>query len=284
MSKHPKARPARGNRAFSLVELLVVIGIIAVLIGILLPALTKARESSNRTICLSNLRQLGTALREYAIRYNDQVPIGFINNQKMWNYLANFSRTGGSSVILLGLLNEAKLLTAPKTFYCPSEINDQWTLLANNNAWPFTTGPQSSVRDTRLGYGTRPIVNWVAQPGVGPGYKIWDRSTEFGNARETTMPKLTKVKNLALVADITINPKQVAGRHKKGMNVLYGNAGAKWVPSDAFPNEFRVLPHGPTDGAAFDTNNNVAILHEFIPQTNAPIRPARGIWAAFDRY
>lgn len=272
------------SRAFSLVELLVVIGIIAVLIGVLLPSLTKARESSSRTVCLSNLRQLGTALREYAIRYNDQVPIGYINNQKMWNYLANYSRTNGSVVLLLGLLNEAKLLTANKTFYCPSEINDQWTLEATNNTWPFVTGAQSVVRDTRLGYGTRPIVNWVTNPAVAPGYRIFDRSTEYPAAREVGMPKLAKVKNLALVADITINPKQVAGRHKKGMNVMYGNAGAKWVPGSAFPAEFRVLQDEPTATSAFSTGNNVAILHEFIPQNNLPVRPARGIWAAFDRY
>lgn len=62
------------HRAFTLVELLVVIGVIAMLISILLPALGRARESAKTVTCASNLRQVGIALQLYAAGNRDAMP------------------------------------------------------------------------------------------------------------------------------------------------------------------------------------------------------------------
>jgi prepilin-type N-terminal cleavage/methylation domain-containing protein/prepilin-type processing-associated H-X9-DG protein len=60
---------------FTLVELLVVIGILAVLVSLLMPALTAARRQANRAVCLASLRQIGQALNLYANEHDDYWPM-----------------------------------------------------------------------------------------------------------------------------------------------------------------------------------------------------------------
>lgn len=69
----PRA-PAHRSPGFTLVELLVVIGIVAVLIALLLPALQRARQVAYTTACASNLRQVGAALLVYANEHRQHLP------------------------------------------------------------------------------------------------------------------------------------------------------------------------------------------------------------------
>src|SRR5438477_635685 len=73
----PWSRIESRRCGFSLVEMLVVLGIIILVIGLLIPAVMNARRASRQTQCASNLRQIGALLIMYANANNDYVPMGY---------------------------------------------------------------------------------------------------------------------------------------------------------------------------------------------------------------
>lgn len=108
----PTSGPS-ARRAFSLVELLVVIGIIAILLALLFPAFAKVREQSRRTKCLANLRSIGQALFVYANVNRDRLPNG--NPPNVWS---------DASAADWVMVNFAEDLRGARVFRCPSDRNE----------------------------------------------------------------------------------------------------------------------------------------------------------------
>jgi prepilin-type N-terminal cleavage/methylation domain-containing protein len=252
------------RRGFTLVELLVVIGIIALLISILLPALTKAREASQRTVCLSNIRQLGTAMQLYATEFHDYIPIGYMS-QKQFSYVVNWNNANGAGVSQMGCLVVGHTINDGKAFYCPSETDPMFMYDTPENVWPFGKNPpdphltQAGLGHTRFAYNARPSAEWFPVTGGNSGFpKKMDRKSQL--------------KNKALLADIIISKYEVLHRHKKGINVLYGNWSGQWVPfEDINKSPWNLIPSGDVNTSYNDTMLNETGL---IP---------KGIWADLDK-
>jgi prepilin-type N-terminal cleavage/methylation domain-containing protein len=245
------------TRAFTLVELLVVIGIIGVLLAILLPAITKAREVAIRTKCLSNLRQIGTSMIAYSTQFRDRLPIGYFSGQKQTNYLVHYNTGGVAFYAMFGSLYQTKLLTGAEAAFCPAEPLERWQYHTDANPWPPVEGVSATMQNTRVGYGCRPTINW---PETG--------------AFPDDMTMLTKMKNRAILCDLTPTPFFIDRRHKKGINVFYANGSAKWVDRKELGT---CLDGIPDLQELFNPNWNDNML------TDDTVVPASGFWIRLDR-
>ena len=252
MLSHRSRRSNPGG--FTLVELLVVIGIISILISILLPALSGAREQAKRATCASNLRQMGQALAMY---------VGD------WKYYpgCQVSRAGGTYAVwplrLRNYLNGNQDL-----FYCPSrDINCRWERKIGIN-------PTASDQDEGWGYRHDETLLPVSTP-FSYGYNIWG-ATGFtapvrylnghglGGQLAPTTPdhscyqlKYTKVRQAEGMIAITdtstpsgsfnfdVQPNGDPGEypgaiHSGGSNVLFCDGHVLW-----YPQKDLILPLGP---------------------------------------
>lgn len=247
----------RTTKGFTLVELLVVIGIIALLISILLPSLNKARETANRAKCLSNLKQIGTAIRVYETQNNGQYPrsIASIGTTiaPTWGSGAGassssadtFGRTGttytpGNSATSVPADNDVTasfyllIRTADlpsELFVCPSSNQERWDYGGAANKPENWSNWNNHVQN--LSYSFQ--VMYANQTGVGLGF-AWNTSKMTSEFAITADKNPGPATNSNAIITTSTNAANSAMRlanspnhDNEGQNVLYGDGHADWA-------------------------------------------------------
>jgi prepilin-type N-terminal cleavage/methylation domain-containing protein len=293
-ARHFGGDRSRARRGFTLVELLVVIGIIAVLISILLPTLNRARESAKRTQCLSNLRQVAVLLNMYANSNRQQIPVGGwaggapgreaaeANNYNI-TYVTSTPPDAESKVgryVALGLLIKAGLVREDKAggsatiFFCPTLAGDIYHGFdALNNRWPPATNlircsysgrcsTNNPTPQTAGSHATDQVV-WGVGAAAGPFFPlkvvnglVAADPLNPGVAARGEMFRLNRLKSRAILCDVVSANTRIKPGHYKGINVLYANGGARWVDKGLFDKQLNI-----GGGNMFDSGHNY-LMHQ----------------------
>ena len=163
-----QARSAR--KAFTLVELLVVIGIVALLVAILLPSLAKARQAALRTKCVSQLRQIGAAVQLY-VNIN-RGTLSFSRSGTSWTAA---DPTTGNLTLIAPTSSKAYWGVAYATVLFPTSILQASGPTAGNQItqWAYKTwhcpntislAPYTSDPDTPISYGVNGFISGSSMP------------------------------------------------------------------------------------------------------------------------
>jgi hypothetical protein len=212
----------QGRRAFSLMELIVVIAVAVLLTGLMMPAMRHVHENAHRVICMSNMQQIGQACILYGGDFKDRLPYSEIVHtgtpslNGLQNLMAARKAGPGLGWDGLGLLYSENYCTSNECFYCPSHQGNH---------------PRE-----------RYASHWLSRNSTGPIFTNY----HYGGHRDWTNDRLRTMNDghsLVVATDGLRTAKDF--NHMTGMNVLRGDCSVRW--RDDVNQLYAVLPRDDYD-------------------------------------
>jgi type II secretory pathway pseudopilin PulG len=294
--------PSGKWRAFTLTEMLVVVGIIVLLMSVILPAVLRARKQGRLAVCVSNMRQIGEFYLLYAERNDDYIPLGTSrfkdpnhpgvtpytpikpltglpwpwpgyhtrNNQYLW--------VEGSPSAAMGPFLLGKLINSDnaKILYCPAEQITFFRWEYNRVFYePAVRGENVSIR---TGYAVRPVKRlWT--------HDHTNRTVEY----PPLMPRLMRNDRITLVAEHPqFQPYNHGSESDPLFNALFGDGSVRTIGGKLFRpsyHQYELIDKVTGYPSGYSTASNGFAMHD---DGGGPVGTGSSdflpIWSAIDRH
>jgi prepilin-type processing-associated H-X9-DG protein/prepilin-type N-terminal cleavage/methylation domain-containing protein len=255
---------SRNCTGFTLLELLITVGIIVLLAALLLPAINNAREQLRTTVCLSNLRQLGAACAAYSMKYHGYTVPGYAN----LNVVVSGNGHHADSENYATMLVNEQLISAPRVqgmtdpvspatsvLHCPSGTDDYlYDEFSNTNG----TAPSPPSRADVLGErcwrvqsmrSGRIVDSWY---GINASIELFTsilapcrRLPDDLNTSDYSLPNITEMRQPSKMVllfdgifdDLHFDPNRINARHgnRTQTNFLFFDGHAETIPTATLP-------------------------------------------------
>ena len=239
---------SRSSRAFTLLELLVVVAMIAVLAAILFPVFSRARENARRASCQSNLKQLGLGVAQYTQDYDERMPLDarwsgnispYIKSEQVFRCASDAGEDAGARRALSYAFNGNGAARGLSNFSAPAATVTLFEISSNSPDMAIYVSAPQIVGDIGCAY-------------FGNGYYAFaDHCNGDGGVFSVAdyQPELRTGLLGGDSANIGQSASWKTGRHFEGANYLFGDGHVKWLrPGQVSPGQNALLASDARNG------------------------------------
>ncbi|MCM8529729.1 MAG: hypothetical protein NE330_01095 [Lentisphaeraceae bacterium] len=221
-------------KKFTLLELLIVTGIIAILVTLLLPSLSKSREMAKRVICRNNQAQLNRLAYSFSKNHTGRVPIGYSDFKQSSYFVSK-----GGNLDIIGTIWAEFGEGAKGAFFCPSATDEGFQYNTEKNPWPPIG--DSVTGNSRSSFNANPVKNVNRNIFKYEDDENGNKVLVLNKSNYATLPFLTQMEpTYGMYSDWITKPYSISGRHVEGVNVTYIDGAGKFIRGlDSYISVFR---------------------------------------------